>query len=92
VVVFLVEVVLSAINSRDSKSVHETRGNSNEKLSCLFVESFISSPRVGALSLSMAQKFSFSKVISCWLEGHGSNVGKGDDGHSASQRCEMNGK
>ena len=75
------------INSRDAKSEHETQGNSKEELSCSFVESFISSSRVGASSLSMAQKFSFSRVISCWPEGYGSNSGEGDDGRSASQGC-----
>ena len=83
-------MALSVINSRDSKGEHEKRGNSKEKLSCSFVESYILSSRVGALSLSMAQKFSFSRVISCWPGGHGSNSGEGDDGRSASQGCEMN--
>ena len=83
-------MVLSVINSRDAKSEHETQGNSKEEHSFLFVESFISSSRVDVSSLSMANKFSFSRVISCWLEGHGSSLSEGDDGCSASQGCEMN--
>ena len=80
-------MALSVINSRDAKSEHEMRGNSKDELSCSFVESFISSSRVDVSSLSMAHKFSFSRVILCWPEGHGSSSGEGDDGRSASQGC-----
>jgi hypothetical protein len=62
-------MVLSMINSRDAKTEHEMRGNSKQGLSCSFVKSFISSSRVDVLSLSMANKFSFLRVISCWPEG-----------------------
>ena len=57
--------------------------------------------------VSMAQKFSFLRDISCkinvesrpssrtmfgWPEGHGLSSSEGDDGRSDSQGCEMNGE
>jgi hypothetical protein len=80
-------VVLSVINSRDTKSEHEMRGNSKEELSCLFVESFISSSRVDVSSFSMAHKFSFSRVILCWPEGHDLGSSKGEGIRSVSQEA-----
>ena len=93
-------VALSVINSRDSKSEHETLGVSKGKPSCLLVELFFLTSRVGALRLSMAQQFLFLGDISCkgnvessslsrstfwWPEGQGFGSSKGDNGHSVSQ-------
>jgi hypothetical protein len=65
-VVVLVEACgTSVINSRDSKSEHEMQGVSKEKPLCLLVELFFLSSRVGALRLSMAQRFSFLRDVSC---------------------------
>ena len=81
------------MNSGDSKREHETSRVSKEKLSCSLVS------RVGALEMSMAQKFLFSRDISCkisvesrplsrttsrWPEGHGLGSSEGDDDHSVS--------
>ena len=93
-------VALSVIKSRDSKSEHKTWGVSKGKPSCLLVELFFLSFRVGALRLSMAQQFSFLGDILCkgnvesrplsrlmfwWPEGQGFGSSEGDNGHSVSQ-------
>ena len=72
------------------------------KLSCLVVESLLLDSRVGVSRMSMAQKFSFSRDVSCrikvesrplsrttlgWPEGQGLGSREGGDGHSVSQGC-----
>jgi len=65
-------VALRVINSGDCRSEHETLGVSKEEPSCLLVESFFLTSRIGAPRLSMAQRF--------WLEGHDFGSSEVDDG------------
>ena len=64
------------INSRDSRSEDEMLGVSKVELSCLLVESFFLSSRIGAPRLSMAQRF--------WPEGHDFGSSEVGDGRSVS--------
>jgi len=64
------------INSGDSRSEHEMWGVSKEEPSCLLVESFFLSSRIGAPRLSMAQRF--------WPEGHDFGSSEVGDERSAS--------